>query len=260
MIRLGICTAVANAAAVKAAGWDFVEENVQSVLQGNVADDAWKGRAAIEGAALPVLSANCLVPGAMKITGPVVDLAALQEYMTRVVRRAADAGVKLLVFGSGGARQVPEGFDRTVAIEQIVEFAKMAAPIAQAAGVTLAIEPLHPGECNVINTLAEAMAIVRKVGNPRFRCLFDSYHFWRANDRIEDLRDAMPWIAHVHLADNEGRTAPGESGTSDYRTVFRVLKDGGFGGLMSVEASGFSDYVNVAPRVLTFVREQWKTA
>ena len=42
-MRFGICTPSAQAAAARAAGWDYVEDNVQGLLQGLVpaGDDQW---------------------------------------------------------------------------------------------------------------------------------------------------------------------------------------------------------------------------
>src|SRR4051812_13041793 len=102
-MKFGICTSFTNAAAVKAAGWDYVEENVQSLLQGTVTDQEWKQEPAAKAAALPIPAANSLVPASLKITGPDVDPNALGCYMETVVRRAANLGIKTLVFGSGAA-------------------------------------------------------------------------------------------------------------------------------------------------------------
>ena len=76
-----------KAAEAKSAGWDFVEENVQSLLGGNLPDDQWQNADAGKRAALWLLAANCLVPGDMKITGPAVDFERLQAYLTRVMQR-----------------------------------------------------------------------------------------------------------------------------------------------------------------------------
>ncbi len=130
-MRFGICTAVENSEAVKNAGWDFVEENIQGLLQGGLPDSAWTGDKRAAAARLPILAANCLVPGTMKITGPKVSLEQLQAYMANVCRRAARLGIQRLVFGSGGARNIPEGFDRDHARRQILDFLQMSAPIAQ---------------------------------------------------------------------------------------------------------------------------------
>lgn len=259
-MRFGICTAVENAADVKAAGWDFVEENVQGLLQGQLPDAQWNGADRVRNAAVPVLSANCLVPGTLKITGPDASPDKLRAYMAAVLKRARQLGIHMLVFGSGGARQVPEGFDRENAKQQIIAFGRMSAEIAAEYGVTLVVEHLNKGECNIINSVPEAMTYVKAVSHPNFQCLVDSYHFWTEEEGLEGVQAAAPWVKHVHLADKAGRVPPGESGMSDYRPFFRIFKQGGYAGLMSVEASGFKDIKSVGPKVLAFLKKQWKEA
>jgi sugar phosphate isomerase/epimerase len=253
----GICTSVVNAAAVKAAGWDYVEENVQNLLQGLVPDSQWQGEKLTRALPVPVLAACCLVPAELKITGPAADLERLRQYMTNVCARAARVGIQTLVFGSGGARAVPEGWDRDRAVQQIVEFARMAADLAGRNHVLLVAEHLNRRECNILNTVGEAEAIVRTVNHPSFGNLVDCYHFWLENESLDDLRKAMPYIRHVHVSDLEGRLPPGKS---DFRPFFRVLKDAGYNGCISVEALGFDDIAGMGPHVLAFLKNQWQTA
>src|ERR1019366_5699864 len=127
-MKFGICTSWTSAKAVQSAGWDYIEESVQAVLQGTVDDANWTEGAKITASVLPIPVANMLVPAAIRITGPAVDLSALQKYMTRVLSRADIVGMKTLVFGSGGARNIPDGFDRSAAFNQIVEFLRISAP------------------------------------------------------------------------------------------------------------------------------------
>lgn len=258
-MRFGICTTIENSAAARVAGWDFIEESVQGLLKGLEPDNQWTGPDRAASSALPVLAANMLVPGPLKITGPDVNKEKLAEYIRTVLRRAEKLNIRTLVFGSGGARHVPDGFPRDTAAEQIAEFVRTSAAGAAEYGVTIVVEPLHRGECNIINSVAEAMKYVAAVGHPNLKCLVDSYHFWMENEPLENLRNAMPRIAHVHIADKVRRTPPGESGQADYRPFFRVLKDGGYDGLVSVEATSF-DIASSGPRVLEFLRKQWNEA
>lgn len=259
-MKFGICTSFNNAAAVKAAGWDYVEENVQTVLQGTVQDDQWKQEAAAKSAALPVPAANSLVPGTLKIVGPAVDLSALKKYMATVLARAQRVGMKVLVFGSGGARNVPDGFDRDRAATQIEDFVRASADIAARHDVMLVAEPLNRGECNIINSVGEAMRYVKAIDHPNFQCLVDTYHLWLEDETLENLKQAMPWIKHVHLADKDGRVAPGLSGKADYRPVFKILKAGGYDGMISFEGAAIPDFPVTAPKVLEFVKSQWNQA
>jgi sugar phosphate isomerase/epimerase len=260
MPRYGICTSLANAAAVRQAGWDFVEENVQTVFRGTEPDEKYTETAQLQSAALPVSAANCLVPGNLKITGPAVDREALRSYMANVLRRAGQVGCRTLVFGSGGARQIPEGWDKARATDQIIDFGKMIARMAHEQGVTIALEHLCLKECNIVNTLAEELHITRAVKHANFQCLVDTYHLWTDGIPLSELEPLLPYIRHVHLADKDGRVPPGQSGTSDYRPVFAMLKKAGYNGALSVEATGFGDLAGLGPKVLAFLKKQWSEA
>jgi sugar phosphate isomerase/epimerase len=259
-MQFGICTSVDNSQLAKAAGWDFIEENCQNILQGLIADDAqWSGRQRAERSALPVLSANVLLPGSLKVTGADFDEDALATFLQRVVGRAKSIGIKTIVFGSAGSRNVPDGFDRSQAKAQIADFCTALAVIGAGSGIQFVVEHLRRQECNIINTVGEAMTYVLAVNQPSLRCVLDTYHLWSESEPLANVRDAMPWIKHVHLADLEGRVAPGLSGTSDYRPIFRILKDGNYDGLISVEAAQF-DIANDGERVLAFIKTQWENA
>jgi sugar phosphate isomerase/epimerase len=178
--------------------------------------------------------------------------------MSTVTKRAAMIGIDTLVFGSAGARNVPEDFDRANAWDQIAEFAHMSADLANKFKLTIVFEPLCAAESNIANSVAEAMKWVEAVHHPNFKCLVDSYHFWLEDEPLKNLEEAMPSIAHVHVADKAGRVAPGESGKSDYAAFFRVLKRGGYDRRISVEAPPFQEAQ--FGRVLEFLKDQWSKA
>jgi len=257
-MKFGICTDLAQSALAREQGWDFIEEVVWRLLEGTAEDADWKGADRARSSVLPIRAANQLVIGSIKVTGPDANLDTLQTYMTRVIRRGAEVGMKTLVFGSGGARKVPDGFDPDKARGQVIAFLRMAAPIAHAAGATVVVEPLHRGETNIINTVAEGMSYVWAVNHPGVKCLVDSFHFWTEEEPLDNLRAAMPRIAHVHLADKVGRVAPGKAG-SDYRAFFAVLKSGGYTGDLSVEAPPM-DLSKEGKETLDFIRRQWREA
>jgi len=259
MPLFGICTGVENAGVVKSAGWDFIEGNVQGVLMGDKDDGAWEAsgwKEKLKGAELKMPAANCLVPGALKIVGPEADLGKLKGYMRNVLRRAEEVGMETLVLGSGGARNVPEGFEREAAREQILEFARMSAEVAAAHGVTIVLEHLNRKECNIVNSVEEELEYVRALRHPNFMGLVDTWHWWLEGEGLGIVEEALPWVRHVHLADKEGRVAPGQGGGS-YREFFGVLKRGGYEGRISVEAE-FVGGLGTAGEVLGFLKREWE--
>jgi sugar phosphate isomerase/epimerase len=260
LMKFGICMPVDNAAAARMAGWDFVEESAQSILQPLVADAQWTGSARAQSASLPVRAVNLLVPASIKVVGPTVDRDQLRSYMTTAIARAASLGIRTLVFGSGGARMIPDGFDRAAAHRQVIEFLRMCADILAPTKVVLAVEPLNRGECNQINLLSEALACVREVDHRSIRVLLDSYHLWLENEPVDVILKAGPWLNHVHVSDIEKRAAPGETGKCDYRTFFNAVKSTGYDSTICVEAIGFTDMTTMGPRVLDFLKQQWAAA
>lgn len=259
MVRFGICTGVEKAAEAKAQGWDFVEGNVQGLFTGLTPDADYHGLEKIRASALPVAAANSLVPGDLKMVGPAVDPARLSHYMHNALHRAGDAGTRMLVFGSGGARHVPDGFDRQTARQQLIEFAVQAAKTAADHGITIVLEPLNLKECNIVNSVSEAMEYVTAVNHPFFRCLVDSYHLWMESEPVTHVAAAARSIKHVHVADLDGRVAPGLTGKSDYRPLFSALKSGGYDGMISVEAPGL-DLTTQGAAALAFLKKQWTEA
>src|SRR5688500_2588267 len=146
-MKFGICSGIESSGAIKDAGWQFVEVGVQGVLQGLAPDGQWTGPEQVKKSVLPTPSANVLVPGSLKITGPEADLdGKLRPYMTKVLERAPKVGIRTLVFGSGGARNVPDGFDRKKAFDQLVALARLSATPASAHGHPLVSEPPYRKE------------------------------------------------------------------------------------------------------------------
>jgi sugar phosphate isomerase/epimerase len=188
----------------------------------------------IRQAAVPAIAANSFVPGELKITGPAVDLNALEAYASTAFERAARAGLQTIVFGSGGARRIPDGFDREAAWQQLVRFGECIGPLAAARRVTVVVEPLNRRECNVLNLIGECARYVREVDHPNVQLLVDAYHWAVEGDSEEDLVAALPIIRHAHIATYASRMAPGLE-PCDFGPFFRALARGGYDGPISIE-------------------------
>ncbi len=89
-------------------------------------------------------------------------------------------------------------------------------------------------------------------GVPSVRLLVDYYHFSMEKEEMETLRRWMPQIAHVHFAEPQGRRFP-ERKKEDYGDFFQTLRDGGYDGLVSVEA--YAKEPEQALRQAVFLRE-----
>ena len=252
-MKYGVCCGPDMAATVAAAGFDYFEGTVAGVLQPRESEDAFtKFLVAVRTAGLPCAAVNCFVPGDLKITGPTADLAALEAYVRTACTRGQQVGVQTIVFGSGGARRIPDGFDPAAAHRQIVAFCRMLGPVAQAHGITIAVEPLNRAECNVLTSVRESAELVREVGHPHVRLLVDAYHFLKDSDSLADVVAAGPLLVHAHVATLSSRLPPGAE-PCDFAPFFKALLHGGFHGRMSIE-SNLPNPAESLPRALALLK------
>ena len=149
----------------------------------------------------------------------------VQEYVKRAIDRAVKLGSRVIVFGSSGAKNVPEGFPYDRAFGQIADALRMIDIYAASAGIHIAIEPLNRQESNIIQNLEEGKKLMTEAGGPSIRLLADYYHFMLEKEPLETLKKRIPDIVHVHFADPDGRSFPKES-RKEYEDFFAVLKEG----------------------------------
>ncbi|HTM51260.1 MAG TPA: TIM barrel protein [Bryobacteraceae bacterium] len=130
----------------------------------------------------------------------------------------------------------------------IVEGLKRAHDVVAPHGVTMIvevintlapIEPLRPEGDNHANyyldRTSEAFDIVREVGSPFVKVLFDLYHVQiMEGNLIETIRKNIGAIGHFHVGDVPGRHQPG-TGEIHYPNVFRAIRATGFRDFVAME-------------------------
>ncbi len=252
-MHFGVYGKAAIAKVAARAGYDFAEMSVAELLKPLEPEQTFlTSLAALHDAGLPCPAVNGFVPANLKITGPDVDIPALQAYVATVMGRAERAGVQIVVFGSGGARRIPDGFDRQAAHAQLAAFCRMAAPLARDHGVTIVVEPLNRAECNVLTTLAECAALVEAAEHPAIRLMVDAYHLLRDGDALADIVTCGKLLAHAHIATVPGRLAPGAE-PCDFSRFFRALADAHYSGRISIEGK-LADPAAELPAALALMR------
>ena len=255
----GICTSVNNAKAMKAAGYSYVEERVRGFLVPTEPDKVFEEKlAAAKKMPLKVYSYNSFIPGSLKSTGPQTNHDEILKYAETAFQRARAAGSKIIVFGSGGSRNLPEGFPYDKATKQFTELLKRMGPIAAQYGITVVIEPLNRKECNFINSVKEAVDIAKDVNHSNIAVLADFYHMARENESPESIRYAGKLLKHCHMAEPKGRKMPGTN-SYDFTPYFKALKDIQYQGRVSLEGK-WDNFDKQLPEVIAYLNAQWAKA
>lgn len=232
---------------MKEVGYDFWEGGVGSVFD-PTKDDAWwrEQKDRLRAYALPLRSCNGFIPGTFRLTGPKADHGPALDYAETALRRAEELGVVSIVFGSGGARNVPgdmcgpkeERPDPEQGRDQYTAFcAALAKRVADLKTTTVVIEPLRPKETNIVNYVWQAGQIAREVGSPRIKVLADLFHMMMGREGADSLRQVGKDLVHCHIASYGTRDFPGAQPASiaRFRPYFEALSDIGYAGGISCE-------------------------
>ncbi len=255
MIRLGICTDVSNINEIAEIGFDYLEFNLAK-LYSMTEEEFASVCAQVDAAPIKVEACNCMLPGEIKVVGESVNAQAIHDYLDKAFARARRLGVKVVVFGSGNSRRVPDDFDTSVAWRQIGNYLRMVERHAMENDITVVIEPLRAGECNIMNFVSEATLMASLIQMPHIAVLADTYHMALGSEPLSALTMAGRLLKHVHIANAIGRKYPKEGDGERYADIFETLQEMGYEGRVSIEAGcdDFSKDAREAFKVLSALR------
>jgi D-psicose/D-tagatose/L-ribulose 3-epimerase len=255
-VQVGICTPLRGIDAAKAAGFDYLELSTTEIAGLSDADfDAAAAR--IKQAGLPVPATNLFLPATLKVTGPAINRDEQDRYVRNAFARLARLGTTILVFGSGGARRVPDGFAKDEAFKQLVEFGRRIGREARSHHITIAVEPLRREETNIINSAAEGLDLVNAVNDPNFQLMIDFYHLASEHEDPAIVVRAREHLRHLHMANPQGRVFPLAWDEFEYAPFFANLRTIGYDKRISVEASA-KDFATEAPRAIALLRRAFE--
>ncbi len=215
-------------------------------------------RRAASDAGIQIMGLHYLLvaPKGLSITTPDDKVRAWTvEVMRALIDLCAELGGRYMVHGS--QRVVAPGETAAVAVARARDCFAAVAERAQAHGIAYCIEPLASHITPVINTIAEAAAIVDSVGNPALRTMIDCNHAGKMEGEplpaVVDRWVPGGKIGHVQINDSN-RRGPGQ-GPQRFAPFFAALKRNGYRGDISVEPMEYvPDGAGSAARAIGYVR------
>ncbi|SFK23563.1 sugar phosphate isomerase/epimerase family protein [Falsiroseomonas stagni] len=183
------------------------------------------------------LTVTGLCRGGMFPAADAAGRAASIEDNRRAIAEAHTLGARCLVMVCGG---LPAGSkDLPGARAQVRDGLHAIMADARAAGVTIALEPLHPMTCadrSVLSTLGQALDLCDELGDGTGVAL-DVYHVWWDPDLARQIARAGSRIAAFHVCDWKSPTTdlvldrgiPGE-GVIDIPAIRAMVTAAGYSG------------------------------
>jgi hydroxypyruvate isomerase len=160
---------------------------------------------------------------------------AIVKGLTASLPAAAKLGVPNLITFFGNRRGMP---DAEATKNCIAGLNRLKGP-AEDAGVTICVELLnskvnHPDY--QWDRSAWGLEIVKAVGSPRVKLLYDIYHMQiMEGDVIRTIRQDKDWIAHFHTGGVPGRHELDDTQELNWRAVCTAIADMGYTGYVAHE-------------------------
>jgi len=189
-----------------------------------------------------VSACNCLIQWELKNLFESENYNELTIYLNKLFLRLNIIGTKIVVFGSGNFRRIPENFEKEQAIKKTIDFLNFLTEIAEKYSLTIVIEPLNRKETNNILTTTEAMEYIKIINKRSLMLLVDLYHFDLENESISKIKEFKDYIKHIHIAKPKERTIPNKDDGYDYSSFINALKEIHYHGIISVETNFIGDF------------------
>ncbi|MBI3837236.1 MAG: sugar phosphate isomerase/epimerase [Planctomycetia bacterium] len=161
------------------------------------------------------------------------------EYVQDLARLCRDLGGSRMIFGSPQQRNILPGVSPDEAFNYAAEVVAECVGLLEETGVTLCMEPLAPAEGNFLNTAADAVRLIEKIGSPNCRLILDCKAMSSEAVPIPELiRRHARLLAHFH-ANDPNRQGPG-FGALDFVPIFAALGQIDYRGWVSVEVFDYT--------------------
>ncbi len=236
--------------------WNLPQAIEGCVRHGIAALAPWRDRLADYGLANAVrhirdagLAVSSLCRGGMFTAADATGRRAAIDDNRRAIDEAAALGAQSLILVVGG---LPAGSkDLPGARGQVFDGLAAILPHARAAGVGLALEPLHPMTCAdraVLSTLAQAVALAEALG-AGVGVAVDCYHTWWDPALAGSIAACEGRILGFHVSDwrRETRDTVFDrgmmgDGVIDLRAIRAMVEAAGYRGLIEVEIMSQLDW------------------
>lgn len=243
-MKLGGFGYIADYDAIRAAGFDYAELDLPEIEELSDADfEAFLAK--VQKTGFPVLTGARALPLAEPwFFTDAYDPNAWRSYMARACERAGKLGIKKIIIGNGKARWLLD--EHSIEREQnFIETLSAFAVAADENGIEMILEPLGPDYSNYINTLPEAVRVIKAAGNDNLFLMADLRHLYRGGEPNADIPACKEVLHHVHVdypCVFPARPYPRADDGFDYAPFLAAVKEAGYDDTLTIEADIPADW------------------
>ncbi len=178
-----------------------------------------------------------------------------RDYFKALIELCHDLGGRVMVLGSPKQRSILPGQTHAGAWQRAAD---LLADIVQGSPVTICLEPLSPAETDFLNTVDEAMKMVRLIDSPNLKLHLDVKAMCSEGKPVSEIIRSVRAadVGHFHVND-PNLYGPG-MGDVDYAPIAQALADIGYDGWLSVEVFKYDpDPETIARKSIECLHRFW---
>lgn len=229
---------------IKEAGFDYAELDIPEIEELSDEDfDAFCKK--VETVGFPVLTGSRALPMAEPwFFTDRFTMDTYREFIPKACARAKKLGITKIIIGNGKARWLLD--ETNLEKEQnFIDLLKYYSQCCADNGIEMILEPLGPDYSNYINTLPEAVQVVKKTGNGNLFIMADMRHMVRGGETFDHIAECADYLHHFHIDNPEtfpARPWPSAEDGYDYMPFLNAVKTIAPEGTLTVEADYPEDW------------------
>jgi len=228
------------------AGYDFAECSVGLLM--NISDEDFEKVIAQN---VKIKICNSFIPSEYKI---VEDTPELWAWVEKSLYRMEKLSTEIVVFGSGGARRIPDTMTYEAGFEKNKNFLIRCNELAKKHNIIIAIEPLNHKETNFILEVGSAYKIAKELNLSNIKILADIFHMYVEKEDFSVFNDTVGEIVHTHINNPITRTCPTLEENEYIVNFANALNAAGYNKTVTIESS-FDDFSNEIRDAIVYLRK-----
>jgi len=237
--------------------WGF--ETVEIPIEDPSHIDPAKVKAAADKNGLAIGSVcACMGPG-RDFRGTAEDQKTAMTYCKAIIDQAAAMGCPSVigpVYSVVGKADAVEPAQQKTEWALVVKNLKELCKHAESKGVQICVEPLNRFETDFLNTVEQALKLVKDVGSKALKIHLDTFHMnIEQKNQGDSIRKAGKLLAHFHACGSD-RGTPGNDHI-DWKPIVKALKDVKYNADVVIES--FTTDVKVIARAAAIWRRMEPT-
>ena len=180
----------------------------------------------------------------------------LIDYLERLGQIASELECSNLVFGSARSRSIGD-LDivrcASLLVDSLGQIANRLAPL----GVSILIEPLSESETDCINSIEEAVELIRKVSHPNFALHIDLRSVFAGKEDLDNIWTKYDnYIRHCHVADPDMR--PPSQNCPEHLRAAKAIQSSSYDSYISIEIKRcFGETTKAVETSIDFVKQTY---